>query len=153
MFTAQESTEIRRPPANTWAFLDDFAGMPRWLESCVSVEARPREARAAGTPLTYRYSMAGQEGTMTGSIVTHEPERELALAFDDEKFGVKVGFRLEPTEIGVRVFHSIAVELKFSLPRYMEAMVQAGNRKQVGSNLAKLKRLVESASEPPPVLP
>ncbi len=153
MFTAQESTEIRRPPANTWAFLDDFAGMPKWLESCVSVEARPRDARAPGTPIHYRYSMAGQDGAMTGTITAHAPEGELALDLGDEKFDVQIAFRLEPTEIGVRVFHSISVEPKFSMPRYMEAIVQAGNRKQVGNNLARLKRLVESASEPPPVLP
>jgi hypothetical protein len=149
MFSAQDSTEIRRPAPAVFAMLDDFPHMQAWLESCISLTARPPAARTVGTPLAYRYTLAGQEGEMAGKITAHVPEQELAMELTDSHFDVAMSFRLEPTEFGVRVHHSIAVELKFAPPRYMEAMIQAGNRKQVGSNLTRLKRLVESTAEPP----
>jgi len=151
MFSAQDSTEIRRPAANVFALLDDFEQAPQWMESCVALVPTPREARSPGTRVDYRYNMAGQEGAMTGTITAHVPDQELAIDMSDALFDLKVTFRLEPTEFGTRLFHSIGIEPKFNMARYMETMVQAGNRKQVGSNLAKVKRLVESTNEPPVV--
>jgi len=149
MFTAQESTEVRRPAGLVFAVLDDFAHMSTWLEACVSLQATPPGARDPGTPLRYQYAMAGQEGVMTGTITAYAPEKELAMQLADTHFGVTWNFRLEPTEFGTRVHHAIGIELKAQIPRYMEAMIQAGNRRQVGANLTRLKKLVESTSEPP----
>lgn len=151
MFTAQESTEIRRPIAPVWGAIDDFAHYPSWMESCVALESRPAAVRAAGTPLYYRYAMPGSSGEMTGTIASYTPEQELSLRLEDARFEVVISFRIETTEYGTRVHHSIGIEPRFSMPRYMEALLHAGNRKQVGSNLTKLKRLVETTAEPPAI--
>jgi len=149
MIVAENSIEIRRPVPDVFAMIDDFERMPTWLESCVSLAQVGKGARAAGTPLHYRYNMAGHEGEMDGALTTYAPDEEIAMRLSDSRFDIEMGFRLEATELGARVYHRVAITLKFELPRYMETMIQAGNMKQLGNNLARLKRLLEAAGGAP----
>ena len=147
MIVAENSIEIRRPVPDVFATIDDFDHMPAWLESCVAMAQVGKGARAAGTALHYRYTIAGQAGEMDGALTTYAPGEEIAMRLSDSHFDLEIGFRLEATEPGTRVYHCVGIKIKFELPRYMETMIQAGNMKQVGSNLARLKRLLEAAGE------
>jgi len=153
MNSAESSMEIRRAAADVFALVEDFAQMPGWLESCLEMTQTTPGSHAVGAAVHYRYSIAGQEGAMEGTITAYTPERELALKLEDSQFGVQVGFRIEPTEVGARVYHGIDITIKFELPRYMETMVQAGNRKQVGNNLGRLKRRLEAEGSAPNTIP
>jgi uncharacterized protein YndB with AHSA1/START domain len=149
MIVADNSTEIRRPMPDVFAMIDDFDRMPTWLESCVAMAQVTKGERAAGNALHYRYNIAGQAGEMDGTLTAYVPGEQIAMRFSDSHFDVEMGFRLEATELGARVYHQIGITIKFELARYMETMIQAGNKKQVGNNLARLKRILEAAGAAP----
>jgi uncharacterized membrane protein len=149
MIAAENSIEIRRPVPDVFAWIDDFDRMPTWLESCDAMAQVGKGTRAAGTAVHYRYTIAGQAGEMDGALTTYAPGQEIAMRLSDSHFDVEMGFRLEATELGTRVYHRIGITIKVEMPRYMETMIQAGNMKQLGNNLARLKRLLEAAGEAP----
>lgn len=153
MNSAESSIEIRRAVADVFTLVEDFASMPGWLESCREMTQTTPGPHSVGAAVHYRYEIAGQEGAMDGTITAYAPDAELALKLDDSQFGVQVSFRMEPTDVGARLYHAIDITIKFELPRYMETMVQAGNRKQVGNNLARLKRRLEAEGGSPNPLP
>ena len=153
MNSAESSIEIRRSVADVFALLENFAEMPSWLESCREMTQTSPGPHAVGAAVHYRYAIAGQEGAMDGTITAYAPDQAVALRLEDSHFGVEVSFRVEPTEVGARVYHGVDIAIKFELPRYMETMVQAGNRKQVGNNLGRLKRRLEAEGGPPNPLP
>jgi uncharacterized protein YndB with AHSA1/START domain len=148
MARAETYIEIRRPPAAVFETLADFERAPEWLQSCKFLKQVSAGAHKAGAKLRYGYELPQGAGEMGGRIAAYEPGARLAMAFTDEKFDVAIEFHLEPTDAGTRVVHAIDITMRFDMPRFMEAIVLAENRKQVGNNLSRLKRRIEAAVPP-----
>jgi len=143
MPVAEDVIVIDRPSAEVFALLDDATRAPEWMESCQSLQAISPAPKGVGTTLDYRYRQGGDIGQMQGTVTAYAPGKSLSMQFSDAKFTVKLSFELTPTAAGTEVRHSIDIVPGSALGKLMGPLIAAGNRKQVASNLARLKGLVE----------
>lgn len=140
---AEASTTIRRTPAELFELLADPARAPEWMESCVTLGPVGPGPLAAGTRLHYTYRQGSRPGTMEGEVTTFAPASALAMRFRDPKFTVDVQVHLSPAPEGAQVRHGIDIVPGSLIGRLMAPLIQMGNRRQVATNLARLKRLAE----------
>ena len=143
---AEASVSIMCPAAEVFAFLDDTARAPQWLELCTALEQRSPGPKAVGTALAYSYRQGARPGHMDGLVTAYEPGAALGMRFTDPKFTVQVDFLLGPGLTGTEVHHRIDITPASLVGRLMSPFIQFGNRRQVANNLDRLKHLLESAS-------
>ena len=143
MIEARATLEISKPPVQVFAFIDDLSKAPLWLESCIALHQTNDTPRSVGTPLHYEYRQGGRAGAMDGVVTGYEPGRHLAMRFDDDRFEVEVGFLLSASNSGTLVGHTVTITPKSLLGRLMSPLIRIGNRKQVVSNLARAKEILE----------
>jgi uncharacterized protein YndB with AHSA1/START domain len=143
MIEAQATLEISKPAVQVFALIDDLSKAPLWLESCIELRQTNDKPRVVGTPLHYEYRQGGRAGAMDGVVTAYDPGRQLAMRFTDDRFEVAIDFRLSASGSGTLVGHTVAITPKSLLGRLMSPLIQLGNRKQVVSNLARAKEILE----------
>lgn len=114
----------------------------------MALEQRTPGPKAVGTALAYTYRQGGSPGHMDGVVTAYTPGGSLGMRFTDPKFTVEVDFRLGSSPAGTEVHHRIGITPTSLMGRLMSPMIQLGNRRQVASNLDRLKRLLETAGSP-----
>ena len=147
MIREESETNIDCPATAVFAYVEDFAHAPSWLESCVELATVAGGAVAEGTPLHYRYRQGGHVGEMDGVVTEYERDRRIELSFTDAKFGVVVTLACTPSAGGTRVAHAIAITPKGAMAKLFSPLIRAGNRKQVKNNVARLKQHIEAAAK------
>lgn len=146
MITAEASLLIARPVAAVFAYADDFANAPRWLESCVVLKQTSPEARARGSALHYHHRQGGREGEMKGTVTVYEKDARLDLEFADPMFQVAIELQFAAEVDGTRVRLCITITPLTMMGKLMTPMIRAGNQQQVTSNLARLKQQLEAGA-------
>jgi carbon monoxide dehydrogenase subunit G len=138
-----ESVEIRRPPADVFAFLADLSNLPRWQPSVKEVSGRA-DAGIGGRVVETREFM-GKRVRSTLEVTAFDPGSELSLRVVEGPVALAVRHLLEPTGDGTRVTLDAEVDaarrLRFGAARI--AARAAGH--QAKQDLDRLKRLLESA--------
>jgi uncharacterized protein YndB with AHSA1/START domain len=138
----EAKVNVARPPADCFAFLDDFANTPRWNDRCVELKQTSKAPHAVGSALHYVYKEPGRQGEMTGTITEYEPGRCLTMKFTDAILDVEVGFRFEPAGAGTAIAHTIEITPKSFLMKLMTLVIGGATRKQVEKEAAALQRLL-----------
>lgn len=146
MITAEASILVARPVADVFAYADDFANAPRWLESCVVLNQTSPEPRARGSVLHYHYQQGGREGEMMGAVTAYEKDARLDLEFSDPMFQVAIEMEFAAQGEGTQVRQRITITPQTMMGKLMTPMIRAGNQQQVTSNLARLKQRVEAGA-------
>src|SRR5689334_13289504 len=134
-----ERVEVRRSPAQCFAFVDDFANAPRWNELCVALQREGSDAREGGG-LVYTYKQGRGQGTMHGLIVEREPPRLLRLSFSDRNFEIEVGFRFDAIPGGTRIEHTMSVAPRSFLTKLMSPLLRGVMRRQTAAQAQALAR-------------
>ena len=127
----QEEVEVRRTPAQCFAFVDDLANTPRWNEMCVGLV---RE----GDGLTYTYKQGHGQAVMHGFVVERDPPRRLLLGFSDRMFEIEIGFRFEAIPGGTRIEHTVQVEPRSFLTKLMSPLLRRALKKQTAKQAQAL---------------
>jgi len=133
----EERVEVRRTPAQCFAFVDDFANTPRWNDLCVALQREGSDARESGG-LVYTFKQGSRQGVMHGEIVEREPPKRLLLRFGDRMFQIEVGFRFEAIPGGTRIEHSMLVEPRSFLTRLMSPLLRRVMGKQTAKQVQAL---------------
>ncbi len=143
---AEASVTIARRPDAVFQFVDDFAKAPSWLESCVELRQISGGPRAAGTPLHYAFLQDGRRGEMHGAVSVYDKPQQLEMKFSDRSFAVVVSIRCIATDTGTVVTHRLTIIPLTFFGKLMAPLIRAANRRQVASNMARLKVLLERSA-------
>ncbi len=101
---------VAAEPAAVFAILDDTSRTPEWLERCTQIEKLSEGPNQVGTQLRYHYRDGRRTGVMNGSIVVHNPGRQITMAYLDRMMDVTVDFVTEPAGAGTtRLTHTIDI--------------------------------------------
>ncbi len=133
----EEQVEVRRTPAQCFAFVDDFANTPRWNELCVALV---RE----GDGVVYTYKQGRKQAVMNGFVAERDPPRRLLLEFSDRMFRIEIGFRFDAIPGGTRIEHSLDVEARALLTRIMFPLLRRVMRKQTAKQAQALAAALEA---------
>jgi carbon monoxide dehydrogenase subunit G len=125
----EERIEVRRTPAECFAFVDDFANAPRWNELCVALQREGSDAREGGG-LVYTYEQGNRTGVMQGQIAERDPPRRLLLEFGDRMFQIEVGFRFDAIPGGTRIEHTLKIEPRSFVTKLMSPLLRGVMRQQ-----------------------
>lgn len=139
----EERIEVRRTPAQCFAFVDDFANAPRWNELCVALQREGSDEREGGG-LVYTYKQGGRQGVMHGMLVEREPGRRLLLSFSDANFAIEVGFRFEAIPGGTRIEHTLELEPRSFLTKLLKPLLRGQMRKQCAKQALALQAALAS---------
>ncbi|MBK7642896.1 MAG: SRPBCC family protein [Planctomycetes bacterium] len=136
----QERVEVRRTPAQCFAYVDDFANTPQWNDQCIALQRESSDAREGGG-LSYTYKQAQRTGVMHGEILERDPPRRLLLGFGDKLYRIEVGFRFDAIPGGTRIEHSMRIEprsfvMKLLAPLSRRAMKEQAQRQAKALALA-----------------
>jgi uncharacterized protein YndB with AHSA1/START domain len=143
MIRFESSTQFPQPVAKLFAFVEDFRKAPSWLEGCVELKKVSPEVTGVGSRLYYVHDHGGRRGEMEGVVTAYEKDRKLEMTFQDATFQVDIAFRFAPEAGGTCMTHGVVIQPKRMVAKLMAPMIRAGNRRQVASNLERLKREVE----------
>jgi hypothetical protein len=133
----EERVEVRRTPAQCFAFVDDFANTPRWNDLCVALQ---RE----GDGLIYNYKQGQGQAVMHGFVVERDPPRRLLLGFSDRMFEIEIGFRFDAIPGGTRIEHTLEVEPRSFLTKLMSPLLRRVMKKQTAKQAAALAAALEA---------
>jgi uncharacterized protein YndB with AHSA1/START domain len=133
----EERVEVRRTPAQCFAYVDDFAHAPHWNDLCVSLQRGGSDAREGGG-LVYTFKQGNRHGIMHGEILERDPPRRLLLRFGDRMFEIEVGFRFDAIPGGTRIEHSMQVEPRSFLTRLMSPLLRRVMKKQTAKQARAL---------------
>jgi uncharacterized protein YndB with AHSA1/START domain len=139
----EERVEVRRTPAQCFAFVDDLPNTPRWNGLCIALQREGSDAREGGG-LVYTYKKGQGQGVMHGLVAEREPPRRLLLAFSDRVFEIEIGFRFDAIPGGTRIEHTLQIEPRSLLMKLLRPLVRATLRKQTAKQAAALARALES---------
>lgn len=149
MPTAEALTDIKRSPADVFAFLDDLSQAPSWLTSCIELRQTSPGPRGVGTTLHYAYRQGRRPGTMGGLVSAYAPGQSLGMQFSDASFAVEITFDLSPRPEGTQVRHTCRITPRSLMGRLMSPMIQLGNRQQVAHNLKRMRHVLEPGGDSP----
>lgn len=138
----EERIEVRRTPAQCFAFVDDFANAPRWNELCVALQREGSDVREGGG-LVYTYKQGARTGTMNGLVVERESGKRLLLSFSDANFAIEVGFRFEAIPGGTRIEHTLELEPRSFLTRLLSPLLKGQMRRQTAKQARALAAALE----------
>ena len=139
----EERVEVRRTPAQCFAFVDDLANTPRWNDLCISLQREGSDAREGGG-LVYTFKQGNRNGVMHGEILEREPPRRLLLRFSDRMFEIQIGFRFDAIPGGTRIEHTLEVELRTFLTRLLAPLFRRVMAKQTAKQAAALAQALSA---------
>jgi carbon monoxide dehydrogenase subunit G len=143
----EQSIEIERPPSEVFAFLAEPDNLPRWQPAVTEVAATPPGQLSGGARLTEARTFLGVRIRSTLEVTAFEPDHRLDLTTVEGPARFGVSHRLEPTNGGTRV--TIAGEGEpGSALRLAGPLLRRAVERQARDDLRRLKRLLESQSEP-----
>jgi hypothetical protein len=134
---------IGRPATDVFGFLEEVGNAPKWLGRCVELKKTGGAATGVGTKLSYAYKDGSRSGTMDGQITEYQPHERLAFLYSDKMMEVAVGFRLSSSGQDTQVDHWVRITPKNFLMKLMSPMIRAATKKQMATDTAKLKALLE----------
>ena len=133
----EEQFEVRRTPAECFAFVDDFANTPRWNDLFIALQREGSDVREGGG-LVYTFKQGNRQGVMNGLIVERDPPRRLLLGFSDRMFEIEIGFRFDAIPGGTRIEHTLQVEPRSFLTKLMAPLLRRVMKKQTAKQAQAL---------------
>jgi uncharacterized protein YndB with AHSA1/START domain len=142
--TFEHTIDVGRPPERTFAVLDDFALLPKWLARCTNLERVGASGpNAVGQKLKYAYKDAGRTGVMDGEIAARVPNERLMLKFTDTMMHVTVDFRVAKGASGTRLTHSVEITPQTFFGKVLSPLIRKQLPKQTITAMETLKALLE----------
>jgi hypothetical protein len=137
--------DVARPIAEVFAFLDDTVNTPKWVHFCVELKKVTPGPSAVGQKLRYAYKRGFASGLMDGEITGYEKDRALAYRYTDKTMDVAVGFALASAGGGTRLDHWVEITPRNFLGRLMSPIILAATKRQMATDTATLKQILEGA--------
>jgi hypothetical protein len=142
VFEAQESIVVRAAPEEILEFVADFR---RYAEADTKFR-RIRSVHREGNDGYVRHGghLRGLPGPMLTSYFQIEPGRSLTVRADHPMLRLEGGVTCSPAEDGTLVEHYERFSFRGPLRWITDPLFRSWHRLQLGDEMARLKRIVES---------
>jgi carbon monoxide dehydrogenase subunit G len=149
MFRFEGSMPMNAPVASVWERLIDFPGIPTWEGGVLEVRQISPGSPGIGTELVARRVYGGRESTVDCRITGWEEGHAATMSISGGPIrAASVRYAVEPAGDGrALVSYSAAGEFRGAWG-LLTHLAGAMGRKQVRSNLDRLKRQVEGSAAP-----
>jgi len=148
------TTTIDRAPAQVFAVLDDLQAAPRWMPAIKRIDVLTPDA-PMGVGFQWREKrrvMGVIPMSFTINVERHQPPKAWGIGFTDGKLQTHATFELAPEGRGTAITLNESCEDLVGKPK-RAARIARMMEKSDGDLLERLKRYVESTTEPPASLP
>lgn len=137
--------DIRKPPADVFAFLTDFSQLTRW-RSIDEIRLEPEGAMRTGTKLHSRVAAMGQKMTFVNEVTQLDPKTH---AFRDKflsgSFPIQSGWQVQPVDGGSRIIWDTQFQPR-GIMRLLPFLLASGIRRGQKKDLLKLKQILEATA-------
>jgi uncharacterized protein YndB with AHSA1/START domain len=143
MVIVENSTVIKRPPEEVFAFVTDPANEARWHADVLEAHKTSDGPLAEGSTIQFTFDFMGKKQV---DLVVREfdpPRREVVEATSNGPMSPTFTFTFEPLDGGTRFTRKGEVRISGWM-RLMEPMMKGMATKRADGFLAKLKELLES---------
>jgi uncharacterized protein YndB with AHSA1/START domain len=146
MIRVETTTRIKRPVEEVFAYVDDLARMPEWIN--ILAESVPSESPTrVGTRVANRVHLLGRNFENTLEVVEHEPSRRVVLK-TEKPFAVTATYLFEPYEGGTGFTAVLEVQPGASAFFKLGEPILAGvGRRRFKGHLRRLKKRLEAAGK------
>ena len=143
MQTFQNTVTIRRPAGEVFAFLADFANIPRW--NYAIEETHKASAGPVGVGSRYRQIRTVPGRSVEGFEVTvFEPARRLAIHGQIGPFHATISYELEARSGATRLVNNVELDPSHALLRLAAPAAAPRIKAAVAQNLSKLRLVLEN---------
>ena len=146
----EHTVEIAAPPGDVFPWLVGAEERLRWMGALVESEALDNEPPAVGSRFRDVFEDHGQRIELEAELVTYEPPHALEVRLVADAFEATSRSRLEQDGPATRLTAQIETTYKALAARLLGPVVTRHAQKQLESDLARLKDLVEAGAAPPP---
>lgn len=144
MIRTEQSVDVPRPPAESFAFLDDASRTPSWMGMCTKLEQTSPAPKRVGSTMHYAHNQGSNGGSMDGVVTEYEPGRRLTMKFTDKMFEVVVALSVEPRDAGTRIGYVLEITPLAFLAKMMTPMIGKASLLQTAKDASSLKELLSS---------
>lgn len=139
------SLDIRRSPADVFAFIADFQNMPKWYEAVDSVTPDSTAPAGLGGRFQMVRSLPGGAAHNTVEVTSYEPDREVTFSSINGPTPFLYRYRLEPIPAGTRLtlLGDISAEGLPGPAAHLGGLVGRLFQQGMKKNLQVLKRILE----------
>jgi uncharacterized protein YndB with AHSA1/START domain len=140
---ASNTVEIRRAPAEVFAFLAEGENNPRWRSGVLDIRHKSGEGRGA----VYEQGVKGPFGRRVPAdyeVTTYEPDRRIGFRAIAGPVRPEGSFELTPVNGGTRVTFSLSASPR-GMAKLMTPMVAQTMRSEV-AQLERLRAVLEDQS-------
>jgi Polyketide cyclase / dehydrase and lipid transport len=142
MPTFQNSITIHRPADEVFAFLADFANIPRW--NYAIEETKKASAGPVGVGTRYRQTRTVPARSIEGFEVTvFEPGRRLAIDGQIGPFHATISYELEAVVGATRLVNNVELDPSHAALRLAAPLAAPRIKAAVAQNLSKLRLVLE----------
>jgi uncharacterized protein YndB with AHSA1/START domain len=99
----QISLDIRRSPAEVFAFIADFRNMTRWYEAVEQVTATTSASVGTGAQFRMVRSLPGGPAHNDVEVISYQPDSEVAFASINGPTPFQYRYQIQPIDTGTRL--------------------------------------------------
>jgi uncharacterized protein YndB with AHSA1/START domain len=142
------AVEIDRPAATVFPYLVGCDGRRRWMGVLVECEQMTDGAPGRGTRFRDVFEDRGQRIVIDAEVVEYEPNERFATRLRSKAFRATTSQRLEERDGRTRVTTVIETEYTNRMVRLMAGVITRHAQRQLETDLARLKEIVEAENTP-----
>jgi hypothetical protein len=144
MAAGEATIRIASPPRDAFSVICDVEHNHRWSSTSIQGWATSPGPMGVGSTAHEISRFLGRRLEVDSEVVEFEPDRLLGVVTRGGPFPIHVTFRVDPVDGGSQV--AVAFEAQPTGPiRLVDGLVSALVRRTFATDLANLKRLLESA--------
>ncbi len=142
------AVEIDRPAATVFPYLVGCEGRRRWMGVLVECEQLTDGAPGRGTRFRDVFEDRGQRIVIDAEVVEYEPSERFATRLRSKAFHATTSQRLEERDGRTRLTTVIDTEYTNRMVRLMAGVITRHAQRQLETDLARLKEIVEAENPP-----
>ena len=144
MIRVETSTQINRTVEEVFAYIDDPAKMPEWID--ILARSVPSETPTkVGTRIANRVNLLGRSFKNTLEVVEHVPNKKM-VSKADKPFPITLTYLFTPAQGGATGFTTILDAEPTAFFKLSEPFLTHVGRRRFAGHLRRLKKRLEATS-------
>jgi hypothetical protein len=146
MITVHISIDIKRDPADVFAFISDFANNPKWQNGMKSCQWTSEPPLGVGSTYAQEAAFLGRPIFSNFEVIVYEPGKRVKATSPTGTFPITFDRMVEPIEGGTRVKAIIEGDSS-GFFKFFEPLMAPMVRRSIEGDYARLKKLLESEGD------
>lgn len=138
------SIEIRRSPAEVFAYVEQLDKHGEWQENVISAHKEPIGQTQVGTRNIEMRRVPGGPREIVSEVVEYDPPRRIAARGLNGPIRARVGITIEPIDNGngSRVIQELELD-GYGIGKLFAILARRSAPKQISKDQARLKQILE----------